>query len=103
MDSSSAPAKLIVLDLGNASGRVYLGALEDGRLQAEEIYRFAPTGVPVIAGPQEATVAGNMLCQLIATGGIDGLEEGRAIVRRSTPYPIACRRSTICNGVASDR
>lgn len=42
------------------------------------------TGAAVIAGPQEATVAGNMICQLIAEGGIGGLEEGRAIVRRST-------------------
>lgn len=41
-------------------------------------------GAPVIAGPQEATVAGNMLCQLIAVRGIGGLEEGREIVRRST-------------------
>ncbi len=41
-------------------------------------------GVPVIAGPEEATVAGNMLCQLIASGEIGGVEEGRAIVRRST-------------------
>ena len=37
----STSAKLIVLDLGNASGRVYLGALEDGRLRIEEVYRFA--------------------------------------------------------------
>ena len=42
------------------------------------------SGVPVIAGPEEATVAGNMLCQLIAAGAIGGLEEGRAIVRRSS-------------------
>ena len=40
-------------------------------------------GVPVIAGPVEATVAGNMLCQLLAAGMISNLEEGRAIVRRS--------------------
>ncbi len=41
MSSPSAGAKLIVLDLGNASGRVYLGALEDERLRTEEVYRFA--------------------------------------------------------------
>jgi rhamnulokinase len=41
MRSPSTPAKLIVLDLGNASGRVYLGALEDARLRIVEVYRFA--------------------------------------------------------------
>ena len=41
------------------------------------------TGASIVAGPQEATVAGNMLCQLIADGRISGLEQGRAIVRRS--------------------
>ena len=40
MNSASGPAHLIVLDLGNASGRAYLGALEDERLRTEEIYRF---------------------------------------------------------------
>ena len=40
-------------------------------------------GAPILAGPQEATVAGNMLCQLIADGRIGGLEQGRAIVRGS--------------------
>jgi rhamnulokinase len=41
------------------------------------------TGATILAGPQEATVAGNMLCQLIAAGRIGGLEQGRAVVRRS--------------------
>jgi sugar (pentulose or hexulose) kinase len=40
-------------------------------------------GVPVVAGPLEATVAGNMLCQLLAAGEIAGLEEGREIIRSS--------------------
>jgi rhamnulokinase len=42
------------------------------------------TGSPVIAGPQEATVRRKHDFQLIAEGGTGGLEEGRAIVRRST-------------------
>jgi rhamnulokinase len=40
MSAPSASERLIVFDLGNASGRAYLGALEDGKLHAEEIYRF---------------------------------------------------------------
>ncbi len=45
-------------------------------------------GVSVVAGPVEATVAGNMLCQLLAAGVIGSLEEGRAIVRRSYPQTV---------------
>lgn len=41
------------------------------------------TGRRVIAGPAEATAAGNALGQALATGDIDTLEEIRAVVRRS--------------------
>ena len=41
MNSAATPMNLIVLDLGNASGRAFLGALEDERLRTEEVYRFA--------------------------------------------------------------
>ena len=46
-------------------------------------------GRPVVVGPVEATAAGNVLMQLVATGQISSLEEGREIIRRSfelTPY-----------------
>ena len=39
----------------------------------------------VIAGPTEATAAGNILVQAIGAGLISGLAEGREIVRRSFP------------------
>ena len=42
------------------------------------------TGRVVLTGPEEAAVAGNMICQLIAGGMLANLEEGRALVRRST-------------------
>lgn len=44
------------------------------------------TGIPVEAGPVEATAIGNGLVQLIATGDIANLAEARAVVRRS--YPV---------------
>jgi rhamnulokinase len=42
-------------------------------------------GVPVIAGPVEATALGNLLVQMIAHGTISSLTEAREIVRRSAP------------------
>lgn len=38
---------------------------------------------PVVAGPIEATAAGNLLLQMLATGAISSLAEGRAVIRRS--------------------
>jgi rhamnulokinase len=42
-------------------------------------------GLDVLAGPAEATAAGNILIQAVASGEIDGLEEARAVVRESFP------------------
>jgi rhamnulokinase len=42
------------------------------------------TGMPVVAGPSEATVAGNVLVQAFARGYVSGPTEIREIVRRST-------------------
>jgi rhamnulokinase len=41
------------------------------------------TGRTVVAGPVEATAAGNLLVQAIGAGEVSGLDEARAIVRRS--------------------
>jgi sugar (pentulose or hexulose) kinase len=41
------------------------------------------TGRVVVAGPVEATAAGNALMQLIALGELRGIEDGRAVVRAS--------------------
>jgi len=37
----------------------------------------------VLAGPVEATAAGNIIVQMMALGHVSSLEEGRAVVRRS--------------------
>ena len=41
------------------------------------------TGRRVIAGPAEATAAGNILVQAIGSGAIKDLDEARAVVRAS--------------------
>ena len=43
------------------------------------------TGRAVIAGPSEATAAGNVLAQAIGSGAISSLNEARDVVRRSFP------------------
>ena len=40
-------------------------------------------GLPVLAGPDEATLAGNALVQLMALGELGGLEQAREVVRSS--------------------
>jgi rhamnulokinase len=40
-------------------------------------------GLPVLAGPEEATLIGNMLGQLLAIGEIASMDEGREVVRAS--------------------
>ena len=41
------------------------------------------TGIPVAAGPAEATALGNILLQLVALGDINNIESGRKIIRQS--------------------
>jgi rhamnulokinase len=43
------------------------------------------TGKTVIAGPTEATAAGNILVQAIGAGAVSGFSEVRQIVRQSFP------------------
>ena len=38
---------------------------------------------PVEVGPYEATAAGNVMMQLVASGALSSLEEGRALIRKS--------------------
>ena len=42
-------------------------------------------GRPVLAGPIEATAAGNVLLQLMARGKIASLSDARAVIARSFP------------------
>jgi rhamnulokinase len=46
------------------------------------------TGVPVVAGPVEATALGNVAVQMLATGAAASLAEARAIIDRSVPTTL---------------
>ncbi|MCM1191004.1 MAG: rhamnulokinase [Butyrivibrio sp.] len=75
-----------IQEIGTITGQVYDrihivggGANADylNRLTAEE------TGVPVYAGPTEATAIGNLAVQMISGGDLSDLKDARACVRRS--------------------
>jgi len=51
-------------------------------------------GVPVTAGPVEATAIGNIMMQAISTGLIGSLKEGREMVRDSFPVKTYEPRNT---------
>ena len=51
-------------------------------------------GIPVIAGPVEATSLGNAIVQLIAAGLVRSVKEGRELIRRSFPITTYAPRDT---------
>lgn len=56
-----------------------------GGSQNDLLCQFAAdaSGLPVVAGPVEATAIGNVAVQAVGTGHLGSLEEARALVRRS--------------------
>ena len=50
------------------------------------------TGLPVVAGPVEATALGNVAVQMLATGAAASLAEARAIIDRSFPTTVFAPR-----------
>ena len=57
-------------------------------------YTADSLGIPVIAGPVEATAIGNIMMQAIATGHLANLEDGRKMVRASFPVKSFEPRNT---------
>lgn len=61
-----------------------------GGSQAELLCQWTAdaSDTPVVAGPGEATICGNLLVQLMAQGELKNLEEGRELIRASFPPRI---------------
>ncbi len=76
-----------------------------GGSQNELLNQFTAdaTGREVVAGPVEATAAGNVLMQMYADGRIASLAEGREIVRRSFPMKTFEPRDTAAWDAAAAR
>ena len=78
--------RAVLDDLGAITGRrpevlhVVGGGSRNGLLCQ---YAADACGIPVVAGPVEATAAGNALMQAIASGRIGDLGQARAVVRNS--------------------
>ena len=81
-----------VLEMLEELGGYRLGTLHivGGGTQNRLLSQFAADAIGrlVVAGPIEATAIGNILMQMLATGAIGSLQQGREIVRRSFPTEI---------------
>ena len=51
-------------------------------------YLADATGCRVLAGPVEATALGNVVMQMVASGAVDSISQGREIVARSFPAVV---------------
>ncbi len=87
-ESLALKYRLVLADLAEITGRnpSALHVVGGGSRNAL-LCQFAADacGIPVVAGPVEATALGNALMQGIASGAIGNLAQGREIIRRSFP------------------
>ena len=58
------------------------------------------TGIPVVAGPVEATAAGNILAQAVAAGELKSLAQARTVVRKS--FKCETYKPAKCASLAAD-
>lgn len=82
-DSLAMKCRVVLESIEGAAGMVFPGlhVLGGGSRNAVLCQAMANAlGRPVWAGPAEATAIGNVLAQLRATGAIDSIEEGAALV-----------------------
>lgn len=85
-DSLALKYRLVIRDLGSLIERPISGIrVIGGGSQNALLNQLTAdaTGVPVVAGPVEATALGNIAVQMLATGAAASLTEARAIIDRS--------------------
>jgi rhamnulokinase len=91
LDSLALKYRLVIRDIETAAGRsirqirVIGGGSKNAVLNQ---FTADATGCRVIAGPAEATAAGNIGVQLIATGRAASLADARALIDRSFPTDV---------------
>lgn len=61
------------------------------------------SGIPVEAGPTESTALGNLLVQMISSGAIRDIGEGRELIRRSFPIRTYVPRGTHAGRITEAR
>ena len=87
-ESLALKYRMVLADLAGITGRepAVLHIVGGGSRNALLCqYAADACGIPVVAGPVEATAIGNAMMQGIASGRIGDLRQGREIVRRSFP------------------
>lgn len=88
LDSLALRYASVVCALEKLTGRAIAGIhIVGGGSQNDYLNQATANAAdrPVLAGPQEATAAGNFLVQSIAAGDVASLEEGRHLMARSLP------------------
>jgi rhamnulokinase len=91
LDSLALKYRLVIRDLEIVTGRriTQIRVIGGGsRNRVLNHFTADATGRRVIAGPVEATAAGNIGVQLLATGRVASIEEARAIIDRSFPTEV---------------
>jgi len=92
LESLACKYRLVLESLESVTGRRFeelriVGGGSRNRLLNQ--FTADATGVPVVAGPVEATVLGNIAMQMLATGAVGSLTEARAVIDRSFPMETA--------------
>jgi rhamnulokinase len=86
VDSLALGYRSAIDDLAMVTGRAVTAVHVVGGGSRNQLLNQAVadvTGLPVIAGPVEATALGNLLVQLIALGAVEDLAQARAVVQAS--------------------
>ncbi len=85
LESLALKCRAVIETLELLSGPVSRIHMVGGGVQNTVLCQFtaSATGRPVIAGPVEATAAGNVMAQLLATGGVSNLRQIREVIARS--------------------